>query len=510
MFSQQVTPLSLAAVAEEGARNIDIDAVRKNVYLGSGFHVIRQFLPVKQIENLARFWSRHGNEQVTRYVKKKMLFDGCPDISQVTPSIDRHFNYFWNAPNHQFTYLTAWQLQCLRNEIEGNPVNQDFLAHFPKNRLDPNFRSVSSYRIVTTRDGGAVTPHIDWPLDHSRLQFELMLTSYGEDYSGGFVLDDEFRGGSPVNICEQQNLRAGDLLIFRYGQRHSVQEITNGSSGRGFSRLMMPLESIPKKNTLSKRFAVAARKAARTFRDRLRPANRSVQRPTYDETPFADGSRTYYDEDIRPLMNIAIESGFPPSEVFFHKGLWARFHMFADWQFDILQQHGLQPQHEFLDIGCGFMRLGMKLVPYLDNERYCGVDPIRGYLDLADRYMQEVVQCDRQYELMATDDCAFHRFGRKFDFAMAHSVFTHMAFHQIEHCLMQLKDVMKSGGQFLFTVCLGDEREDDFIYVDDTPMTHSRHGDLSFYEDLAEKIGFQFKFLGRHEHPSQFVCMATF
>ena len=508
MFSQKVTPLSLAACDTE--MSIDISAVRQDVYLGSGFHIIRQFLPVEHVERLARYWSSNSNRNVRRYVKKKMLYDRCPNVSHLTPTIDRHFNYFWNAPAHQFTYLNAWQLQGLRNDIEGNPVNRDFMAHFPRNRVDPDYCSVSSFRIVTTRDGGAVKPHIDWPLDHSRIQFELMLSSYGQDYSGGLLLDDRFRGGCPVNICEQQKLQAGDLLIFRYAQRHSVQAIRSGPSGRGFSRLMMPLESIPVTNKPSEQLTAAIKNVARRARDRLSLTNKPTVGPTYDETLFADGSRTYYGDDIRPLMNIAIDCGFSPSEVFYHKGLWARFGMFADWQFNVLQTHGLQPHHHFLDIGCGFMRLGMKLVPYLDDDRYCGVDPIRGYLDLADRYMEEVVQCGKQYELLASEDCAFGRFGRSFDFAMAHSVFTHMAFDQIQHCFVQLKDVMNTGGQFLFTVCLGDDREEDFIYVDDTPMTHSRHRDVSFYETLALRLGFKFELLGRENHPTQFVCKATF
>ncbi len=209
-------------------------------------------------------------------------------------------------------------------------------------------------------------------------------------------------------------------------------------------------------------------------------------------------------------MNMAIASGFSPSEVFYHKDLWTRFQVFADWQFNVLLKHGLQSHHEFLDIGCGVMRPGMKLVPYLDDDRYCGIDPIRGYLDLADRYMQKVVQRNKQYELLASSNCDLGRFRRRFNFAMAHSLFTHLSFDQNEHCFCRLKEVMNAGGQFLFTVCLGDDREEDFIYVNDTPMTHSLRRDMSFFQSLAEKVGFRFEFLGRADHPTQLVCTATF
>ena len=152
----------------------------------------------------------------------------------------------------------------------------------------------------------------------------------------------------------------------------------------------------------------------------------------------------------------------------------------------------------------------MQLVPFLDDDRYCGIDPIQGYLDLADQYMKGVVDCGKQYRLLAETDFGFEQFGRQFDFAMAHSVFTHMSFDQIEKCFRHLKQVMKSGGRFLFTICLGRDRQDNFVYVNETPMTHSRHDDPSMFESLAAEIGFQFEFQGRSGHPTQSVCSAIF
>ncbi|MCA9048710.1 MAG: class I SAM-dependent methyltransferase [Planctomycetaceae bacterium] len=506
------TPVTIAPHSDSAAApvQIDINQIRRDIYLGPGFHVIRQYFTPEQVQHISGYWNRSHNRPVRRYDKRRMLYAGCPNISQLTKPVDRHFNYFWNNPRHQFTYHTAWQLQLLRNQIEGNPSHQDFYPHSPKYRIDPEFNSVSSYRIVTTRAGGVVPAHIDWPLDHSRVQFELMLSSYGRDYTGGFWLDDQFREGRAVNICEQQQLQAGDLLIFRYAQRHGVESVQSSSTGTGFSRLMMPLESIPVPKNSVDRLRSIAKQTARRLQQILQTQAGPDVSSSWDETPYIDGSRLYYDEDVRPLMNIAVEGGFPPSEVFYHKGLWARRKVFADWQFKTLLQHGLKREHDFLDIGCGFMRLGMKLVPWLSGNRYCGIDPIPEYLELADRYMNEIVRCGKQYHLRAGTDVSPATFGRSFDFAMAHSVFTHMSFRQIEQCFSWLNSVMRPGGKLLFTICLGDERQDDFLYVNETPMTHSRHRDVTFYEQLAVRLGFEFRFLGKAGHPSQFVGMATF
>jgi hypothetical protein len=40
MFSQQVTPLHLARINDDAATSIDVSAVRNDVYLGPGYHVV--------------------------------------------------------------------------------------------------------------------------------------------------------------------------------------------------------------------------------------------------------------------------------------------------------------------------------------------------------------------------------------------------------------------------------------------------------------------------------------
>ena len=43
-------------------------------------------------------------------------------------------------------------------------------------------------------------------------------------------------------------------------------------------------------------------------------------------------------------------------------------------QFDYLVEHGLQPQHYLLDVGCGPIRGGMHFIRYLETGHYYGVD----------------------------------------------------------------------------------------------------------------------------------------
>jgi len=52
-------------------------------------------------------------------------------------------------------------------------------------------------------------------------------------------------------------------------------------------------------------------------------------------------------------------------------GLWDEI---GQLQIDFLVSQGLMPHHRLLDIGCGSLRGGVKLIRYLDAGHYAGVD----------------------------------------------------------------------------------------------------------------------------------------
>src|ERR1017187_10183961 len=44
------------------------------------------------------------------------------------------------------------------------------------------------------------------------------------------------------------------------------------------------------------------------------------------------------------------------------------------YQFNILTRLGLKPEHSLLDIGCGPLTVGLRLISYLNKGNYVGVD----------------------------------------------------------------------------------------------------------------------------------------
>jgi SAM-dependent methyltransferase len=53
------------------------------------------------------------------------------------------------------------------------------------------------------------------------------------------------------------------------------------------------------------------------------------------------------------------------------RGVWDQL---AQYQFNILTNLGLKPEHSLLDIGCGPLTVGLRLISYLNRGNYVGVD----------------------------------------------------------------------------------------------------------------------------------------
>ena len=114
--------------------------------------------------------------------------------------------------------------------------------------------------------------------------------------------------------------------------------------------------------------------------------------------------------------------------------------MVLNWQASIsfLIANGLQSCHNFLDIGCGSLRLGQFIITLLAEGNYYGLEPEK-----------ILVECGLEYEISPqvialkrpnfAHNCNFHFDSLcSFDFAMANSIFTHMNKSDIESCFAEV------------------------------------------------------------------------
>lgn len=129
-----------------------------------------------------------------------------------------------------------------------------------------------------------------------------------------------------------------------------------------------------------------------------------------------------------------------------------RFDFMGATQFALLFHMGLRDHHTVLDFGCGSLRLGRSLIPYLQAGGYFGIDPNKWLIEdgIENELGQDGIQLKRPRFAYNTDfDCSI--FGEKFDYIIAQSIFTHCGPNHFETFLERAAQALKPDGIVLFT-----------------------------------------------------------
>ncbi len=129
-----------------------------------------------------------------------------------------------------------------------------------------------------------------------------------------------------------------------------------------------------------------------------------------------------------------------------------RFDIMSASQFALLFQLGLRDHHSVLDFGCGSLRLGRLLIPFLRDARYFGIDPNGWLIDEAilRELGESAVRLKRpRFDLNDRFDCSV--FGETFDFVMAQSIVTHTGPELTRSLFSSVAQVLKDHGVFLFS-----------------------------------------------------------
>ena len=142
-------------------------------------------------------------------------------------------------------------------------------------------------------------------------------------------------------------------------------------------------------------------------------------------------------------------------------------------QFNLLTLFGMRETSTLLDIGCGSLRGGRFSMMYLRPGKYFGIDPEDWAVKegLQAHFDDELVR-RREPTFVFDGDYGVTKFGRKFDFLMAHSIFTHAPEQQIRQCMTEVAKVMVPESIFLATF---------FESLDGTDYT----GDTWAYPDIV-------------------------
>lgn len=125
-------------------------------------------------------------------------------------------------------------------------------------------------------------------------------------------------------------------------------------------------------------------------------------------------------------------------------GHWDAAH--GSSQLEFLTAHGLRPEHRLLDIGCGSFRAGRFFVDYLAPGNYFGVDANLSVLQAGyDQELTDAQRCRLPVANLRANDRFDGDFGVPFDYAIAHSVFTHVSLNHVRLCLYRTAKVLRPG-----------------------------------------------------------------
>lgn len=148
----------------------------------------------------------------------------------------------------------------------------------------------------------------------------------------------------------------------------------------------------------------------------------------------------------------------------------ADYDLVAAMAFNLLTVLGLRQHHRLLDIGCGSLRVGRLLIPYLNRGGYCGLDPNAWLLrDGVEREVGHDQMRIKQARLIeATDAAALVAENARFDYMLAQSIFSHTGKDLLGAWLDQAAVLLADTGALVATYlpALSDTTRRGWIYPD--------------------------------------------
>ncbi len=146
------------------------------------------------------------------------------------------------------------------------------------------------------------------------------------------------------------------------------------------------------------------------------------------------------------------------------------YDLIAAMTFNLLTTLGLRQHHSLLDVGCGSLRIGRLLIPYLNRRKYFGVEPNEWLVDegirreLGDTLVQ--IKCPTFFFSDSPDTIAQAKMS--FDFALAQSIFSHCGLDLIKEWLSAISRSLAQNGALVATFLIGkeDSVQAGWIYPD--------------------------------------------
>lgn len=119
--------------------------------------------------------------------------------------------------------------------------------------------------------------------------------------------------------------------------------------------------------------------------------------------------------------------------------------------FSRLYAQGLRQEHRLLDVGCGSLRVGRLLIPYLDRGNYRAIEPQKWLVEAAIEH-EIGAEILTLRDVQIDDEAGFNLtvFGEGvFDWVLVSSILTHVNHAQMEAIVTTAARALRSGGTLL-------------------------------------------------------------
>ena len=185
-------------------------------------------------------------------------------------------------------------------------------------------------------------------------------------------------------------------------------------------------------------------------------------------------------------------------------GLWKEL---GELQLEFLINKGLQKEDNVLDLGCGALRGGIRIIRFLEKEHYYGLDINHSLIKAAKIEIKENNLEEKKPKLALSNNFDASGFGVQFDVILSVSLFTHLPFSKICECLKNIQDTLKPKGRYFTSFFEAEKRQfsDAIIQKPTSTVTYPDqdpfHQTFESFEKLAVSIGLQVDYVGDWKHP---------
>ena len=176
------------------------------------------------------------------------------------------------------------------------------------------------------------------------------------------------------------------------------------------------------------------------------------------------------------------------------------YDLIAAMTFNLLTTLGLRQHHSLLDVGCGSLRIGRLLIPYLNRRKYFGVEPNEWLVEegIKRELGQALLEIKRPTFFFSDSPEVIAQTKLSFDFVVAQSIFSHCGLDLIKNWLAAISRSLGDDGALVATFLPGekDSQNNGWVYpecVNYRPTT---------LRDAAAEVGLRFELLD-WKHPRQ-------